>query len=259
MEDIKELVATALEQKRVLSRLKAELRAHVFLAIDEQEKSNGNAGLTEKTDNPQRQSLTSSPEGLQLMSLVREFLEWAGLEFTLKVYEPEIGPMPTFKSRSELGRQLGMTDVPLDAPLLMALLHRVQGSPPSAAAAQQQGIAPLPSAARLSSLQPLSRSSLAPLDPVQQHGSMPTQVPANVLEPPSKLAQGPAASADGTQPGPIAAATNGAKPFPDQAHETAKPLAQAYGKATSVPKQTFHGALCLQPQASRPPRQQRRQ
>ncbi|KAJ9508560.1 hypothetical protein QJQ45_012097 [Haematococcus lacustris] len=170
MEDIKELVATALEQKRVLSRLKvelsaglnqalrtlapaasqslhllavqAELRAHVFLAIDEQEKSNGNAG-----------------------------------------------------------------------------------------------IAPLTSAARLSSLQPLSRSSLATLDPVQQHGSMPTQGPATVLEPPSKLAQGPAASAAGTQPAPIAAATSGAKPFPDQAHETAKPLAQAHGKATSAPSQ----------------------
>ncbi|KAJ9508932.1 hypothetical protein QJQ45_028251 [Haematococcus lacustris] len=245
MEDIKELVATALEQKRVLSRLKvelsaglnqalrtlapaasqslhllavqAELRAHVFLAIDEQEKSNGNAG--------------------------QEFLEWAGLEFTLKVYEPEIGPMPTFKGRSELGRQL-----------LILIFVRCAG------------IAPLTSAARLSSLQPLSRSSLATLDPVQQHGSMPTQGPATVLEPPSKLAQGPAASAAGTQrkdschsrhgthavvplcaclsyplplsePAPIAAATSGAKPFPDQAHETAKPLAQAHGKATSAPSQ----------------------
>ena len=44
MEAIKELVERALEKKRVLSQLKAELRAQVFLAIDEEETSNGYEG-----------------------------------------------------------------------------------------------------------------------------------------------------------------------------------------------------------------------
>jgi len=45
MEAIKELVERALEKKRVLSQMKAELRAQVFLAIDEEEASNGKEGL----------------------------------------------------------------------------------------------------------------------------------------------------------------------------------------------------------------------
>jgi DNA-binding protein H-NS len=44
MEAIKELVERALEKKRVLSQMKAELRAQVFLAIDEEETSSGCEG-----------------------------------------------------------------------------------------------------------------------------------------------------------------------------------------------------------------------
>lgn len=45
MEAIKEIVERALERKRVLSQMKAELRAQVFLAIEAEETASGNEGV----------------------------------------------------------------------------------------------------------------------------------------------------------------------------------------------------------------------
>ncbi|KAF5841727.1 hypothetical protein DUNSADRAFT_11507 [Dunaliella salina] len=125
MEAIKELVERALEKKRVLSQMKAELRAQVFLAIEEEETSSGFEGLAAKTRNPQRDSLLSSEEGTLLVALVREFLEWAGLEFTAKVFEPEMGPAAQYHGRMGLSKQLGMSgDVASQAPLLLKVLKQ---------------------------------------------------------------------------------------------------------------------------------------
>lgn len=44
MDAIKALVERSLEKKRVLSQMKAELRAQVFLAIDEEESAAGYEG-----------------------------------------------------------------------------------------------------------------------------------------------------------------------------------------------------------------------
>ena len=44
--------------------------------------------------------------GLLLTALVREFLEWSGMEFTIKVFEPEMGDAAGYKGRMELARQL---------------------------------------------------------------------------------------------------------------------------------------------------------
>lgn len=44
--------------------------------------------------------------GLLLVALVREFLEWSGMEFTAKVYEPEMGPAADYRGRMDLVRQL---------------------------------------------------------------------------------------------------------------------------------------------------------
>lgn len=40
------------------------------------------------------------------MALVREFLEWAGLEFTTKVFEPEVGEAGQYHGRMGLSKQL---------------------------------------------------------------------------------------------------------------------------------------------------------
>lgn len=44
--------------------------------------------------------------GRMLVGLVREFLDWCNLEFTLKVFEPEIGRVAKSSDRGSLLRQL---------------------------------------------------------------------------------------------------------------------------------------------------------
>ena len=46
-----------------------------------------------------------------LVELVREFLDWCNLEFTLKVFEPEIGRVSKSNDRGSLLRQLVSTVV----------------------------------------------------------------------------------------------------------------------------------------------------
>ncbi|GAX83230.1 hypothetical protein CEUSTIGMA_g10656.t1 [Chlamydomonas eustigma] len=123
--DIKELVARSLERKKVLSKLRAELRAHVFLAIDEEESSTGGEGLAIKTANPNREALSSLPEGQLVVDIVHEFLEWCCMDFTLKVFEPEIGIMGgtyAVTNRGDVFRQLGLP-VTVDGPVLLSLLR----------------------------------------------------------------------------------------------------------------------------------------
>lgn len=41
-----------------------------------------------------------------ILDLVREFLEWSGMEFTLKVFDPEVGNAVELRSRQEIARQM---------------------------------------------------------------------------------------------------------------------------------------------------------
>nr|CAD7410628.1 unnamed protein product [Timema poppensis] len=83
--ELRDLVAQTLENNGTLSKIRAELRASVFLALEEQETSQTQCSLHSK-------SLTqflSTRDGLLITSLVREFLEFFKLDFTLSVFDPE--------------------------------------------------------------------------------------------------------------------------------------------------------------------------
>eukprot|EP00891_Asterochloris_glomerata_P003471 jgi/Astpho2/3471/fgenesh1_pg.00055_%23_32_t len=67
MDEIKEVVTRTLERRGVLAQLKAQLRAHVFAAIDEEE-------------------VKTSGKGIVLAGLVKEFLSWSHLAQTGKVF-----------------------------------------------------------------------------------------------------------------------------------------------------------------------------
>ncbi|XP_042451153.1 protein TONNEAU 1a-like [Zingiber officinale] len=93
MMELKTLVTRTLEKKGVLARIRAELRASVFEAIEEEDQT------LEKEDNvppallgscnDRAKQLHTSPSGRLLTALVSEYLEWAQLGHTLKVYLPE--------------------------------------------------------------------------------------------------------------------------------------------------------------------------
>ncbi|XP_039023516.1 LOW QUALITY PROTEIN: protein TONNEAU 1a-like [Hibiscus syriacus] len=93
MMDLKTLVTRTLEKKGVLAKIRAELRASVFEAIEEEdrviEKEEGLPPALLGSCNDRAKQLHASPSGRLLTALVCEYLDWAQLNHTLKVYQPE--------------------------------------------------------------------------------------------------------------------------------------------------------------------------
>lgn len=93
MMDLKTLVTRTLEKKGVLAKIRAELRASVFEAIEEEdkaiEKDEGLPPALLGSCNDRAKQLHASPSGRLLTALICEYLDWAQLGHTLKVYLPE--------------------------------------------------------------------------------------------------------------------------------------------------------------------------
>ncbi|KAC9638038.1 hypothetical protein R6Q59_008855 [Mikania micrantha] len=93
MMDLKTLVTRTLEKKGVLAKIRAELRASVFEAIEEEdkviEKDEGLPPALLGSCNDRAKRLHASPSGRLLTALICEYLDWAQLGHTLKVYLPE--------------------------------------------------------------------------------------------------------------------------------------------------------------------------
>ncbi|KAF5742622.1 protein TONNEAU 1a-like [Tripterygium wilfordii] len=93
MMDLKTLVTRTLEKKGVLAKIRAELRASVFEAIEEEDR------VVEKEEalppallgscNDRAKQLHASPSGRLLTALICEYMDWGQLNHTLKVYQPE--------------------------------------------------------------------------------------------------------------------------------------------------------------------------
>ncbi|KAI3965071.1 hypothetical protein MKX01_014002 [Papaver californicum] len=93
MMDLKTLVTRTLEKKGVLAKIRAELRASVFEAIEEEDRVIENENVVPPallgSCNDRAKQLHASPSGRILTALVCEYLDWAQLNHTLKVYQPE--------------------------------------------------------------------------------------------------------------------------------------------------------------------------
>jgi hypothetical protein len=88
---LKQLIASTLETRGVLSKIRAELRHHVFLALDEQE--SGAAQHGKEPQSPSTKShlttkkkkiaeLHSNPLALEVLELMKDFCECYELEYT---------------------------------------------------------------------------------------------------------------------------------------------------------------------------------
>ncbi|RVW42448.1 Protein TONNEAU 1b [Vitis vinifera] len=93
MMDLKTLVTRTLEKKGVLAKIRAELRASVFEAIEEEdravEKEESLPPALLGSCNDRAKQLHASPSGRLLAALICEYLDWAQLNHTSKVYIPE--------------------------------------------------------------------------------------------------------------------------------------------------------------------------
>ena len=83
--ELRDLVATTLENAGVLGKIKAELRANVYIALEEGDGVKSKSKLV----NNKLTAFLSTTNGRLVASLVREFLEFFDLNFTMAVFDPE--------------------------------------------------------------------------------------------------------------------------------------------------------------------------
>jgi len=119
--ELRDLVAKVLDSGGVLGKMKAQLRAHVYSALEKGEVPS-NSGLV----NPNLRKFLDTTTGRLIASLVREFLEFFSLDFTLAVFDPEtnLGKDFQYRGRGKLIDALGLTElVDPNIPLLGEIMR----------------------------------------------------------------------------------------------------------------------------------------
>ncbi|KAF5888768.1 myelin transcription factor 1-like protein isoform X1, partial [Clarias magur] len=100
----------------------AELRAAVFLALEEQDKVENKTPLV----NENLKKCLCTKDGRLVASLITDFLQVFNLDFTLAVFQPEINTVNGQDSRESLSKELGFSDCDgnKSMPLLLELIKR---------------------------------------------------------------------------------------------------------------------------------------
>ena len=106
--ELRDLVTATLQTSGVLGKIKAQLRSNVYLAIE------GDSELKKKSNhvNSKLDKFVATSEGRLALQLIREFLEFFGLNYSLMVFEPEAleGRDVTSRSREKLVENLGFAE-----------------------------------------------------------------------------------------------------------------------------------------------------
>lgn len=127
---LKELVTKTLQTNGVLGKIQAQLRASVFLALEEEFKDK-NIPLVSAS----AKQLLATPEGVLAAALVHNFLQCLSLDFSLAVFAPESGhsTLWTFPGEDALSSNLNLSNKQAGdkAPLLIELLKERTTSKPS--------------------------------------------------------------------------------------------------------------------------------
>ncbi|XP_053567080.1 centrosomal protein 43 isoform X2 [Bombina bombina] len=120
--ELRDLLIQTLENNGVLNKIKAELRASVFLALEEQDKAENKTPLV----NESLKKFLNTRDGRLVAGLFTEFLQFFNLDFTLAVFQPEscLGNVPD--DRSHLARDLGImeSEGAKNGPLLLELVKK---------------------------------------------------------------------------------------------------------------------------------------
>ncbi|XP_016348015.1 FGFR1 oncogene partner-like isoform X8 [Sinocyclocheilus anshuiensis] len=120
--ELRDLLIQNLENSGVLNKIKAELRAAVFLALEEQDKVENKTPLV----NENLKKSLNTKDGRLVAGLVTDFLQVFNLDFTLAVFQPEISTLNGLDSRETLSKELDIseTEVNKNTPLLLELVKR---------------------------------------------------------------------------------------------------------------------------------------
>ncbi|KAI5610937.1 FGFR1 oncogene partner isoform X8 [Silurus asotus] len=116
--ELRDLLIQNLENNGVLNKIKAELRAAVFLALEEQDKVENKTPLV----NENLRKCLSTKDG----NLITDFLQVFNLDFTLAVFQPEINTVNGLDTRESLSKELGFSECEANksTPLLLEFIKR---------------------------------------------------------------------------------------------------------------------------------------
>lgn len=120
--ELRDLVATTLDNCGILGKIKAQLRANVYIALEQGDNVKNKSTLV----NNKLTDFLSTTNGRLVASLVREFLVFFDLDFTLAVFDPEtnIDNHLKYRGREKLTDALGLTELTdTKSPLLSEILR----------------------------------------------------------------------------------------------------------------------------------------
>uniref|UniRef100_A0AAA9TAM1 Centrosomal protein 43 n=1 Tax=Bos taurus TaxID=9913 RepID=A0AAA9TAM1_BOVIN len=184
--ELRDLLVQTLENSGVLNRIKAELRAAVFLALEEQEKVENKTPLV----NESLKKFLNTKDGRLVASLVAEFLQFFNLDFTLAVFQPETSTFQGLEGRENLARDLGIIEAEgtVGGPLLLEVIRRCQQKEKALTSGEKASNDASHSDTSISSSEPKSRSGLHLLAHETKIGSL---LSNNSLDVNAKAGPGP--------------------------------------------------------------------
>ncbi|KAK5902997.1 hypothetical protein CgunFtcFv8_006815 [Champsocephalus gunnari] len=120
--ELRDLLIQNLENNGLLNKLKAEMRAAVFLAMEEQDRLENKTPLV----NESLRRCLNTKDGRLVAALILDFLQVFHLDFSLAVFQPEINSVMGGVSREQLCRDLGLgeNEGNRKSPLLLELVKR---------------------------------------------------------------------------------------------------------------------------------------
>eukprot|EP00928_Gymnodinium_smaydae_P028969 TRINITY_DN21952_c0_g2_i1.p1 TRINITY_DN21952_c0_g2~~TRINITY_DN21952_c0_g2_i1.p1 ORF type:complete len:537 (+),score=85.59 TRINITY_DN21952_c0_g2_i1:76-1686(+) len=117
LEDMKNLVVSALEENGVLGEIRAQLRANVYKAIECEDDQ-----VNMEPNNSAASKLMKSPNGRLMSEIVAEFFDFYDLRHTLSVFVPESSIGRERRSRAEVAFDAGLMRVVSDSSILEQLI-----------------------------------------------------------------------------------------------------------------------------------------
>ena len=111
MEEMKELIIQSLETKGVLGQIRAHLRSAVFKVVDEQDQQ-FNTGCGLKWENKTLYKILETKIGTLLAEIIREFMEYFRMDYSLSIFIPECGISPERLNKKEILGKLGIMSNP---------------------------------------------------------------------------------------------------------------------------------------------------
>eukprot|EP00826_Nyctotherus_ovalis_P013876 TRINITY_DN13812_c0_g1_i2.p1 TRINITY_DN13812_c0_g1~~TRINITY_DN13812_c0_g1_i2.p1 ORF type:complete len:221 (-),score=61.41 TRINITY_DN13812_c0_g1_i2:100-762(-) len=131
MDELKNLVLQTLEAKGVLGPIRAKLRTCVFKVVEQEDANLRETGSY--LENPLAARLTESEEGLICAEIIRDFLEFYKMDYTLQIFGPECNLPAQNNVKDKLPQLLGVNKARM--PLLTQLVQMARrsvadGAPP---------------------------------------------------------------------------------------------------------------------------------